>query len=95
MLKLVNQTKIEWSEFHYHLISHLISDECPRDLAKNIELGIFSGDEDDPDTYWIPNEFFEKCVEDLIKSKSEKHLNTLLSARVSQMKLAFPNLRWR
>jgi hypothetical protein len=33
--------KIEWSEFHYHLFSYLMSAECPRELAEGLDLQLF------------------------------------------------------
>lgn len=32
---------IPWSEFHYHLFSHLVDPECPRPLAQEVELYLF------------------------------------------------------
>lgn len=80
------RTIIEWTEFHYHLFSHLISDECPRDLAQDIELMIFPN-------HFIPNhDFLEMCVKACIESDDPEDLNKALTSIHAVGRKAFPNL---
>jgi hypothetical protein len=84
-----SKTILEWSEFHYHLFSHLISDDCPRALAQNIELACF------PES-WVPNtDFLAQCVEACVLSEDEQDLNQRLQQLIDLAKASYPTFRWK
>ena len=64
---------IEWSEYHYYLFSHLICNECPRELAEGLELGIFQFSPS-PNTKRM-----DECIKACHLSSDEQDLNDRLT----------------
>jgi hypothetical protein len=77
---------IKWSEFHYHLLSHLIDDSCPRRLAKNVELCCF------PEGPYPCTPFLDACVAAVIESEGPEELNEALHQLVILGQKAWPHL---
>lgn len=89
-LKQIEETAtvLEWSEFHYHLFSHLISEQCPRELAKDVELACF------PQGPTPTNDFMKLAVEAVALSEGPEDANERLVQLVELAKKAFPNHHW-
>lgn len=71
---MLNETyTIKWSEFHYHFFAHLISADCPRELAEGLDLQIFkfSGKPDETR--------LDACVTACIESEDATDLNEKLT----------------
>jgi hypothetical protein len=74
--------KIEWSEFHYHLFSYLMSAECPRELAEGLDLQLFPCSPE-------PNkEKMDACVQACIDSEDSVDLQDKLTHLLAGWKLA-------
>jgi len=71
---------LPWSEFSYMLFSHLISEECPRELAMEIERHIFK-------TSWMPFENrMEEAINVFIGTEGPDEANEKLTALLMKWK---------